>query len=148
MNIDTDLNFTENDYGWVTILPKSSGLFLGKQIKVDLSTRVIPTKPEILPAPHEYQKELLRKILPELSTILKKCKKEFLGYYEETCSEEFLTEHIDIPGISISIDQDEDYNPVPKSDEEWSFIIEFKESDIGHHLEYVGLEFKEIWAGG
>ena len=148
MNIDNDFNFKEDDYGWVATLTESSGLFLGKQIKIDLSTRVIPTKPEILPAPHTYQKELLKKILPELPTILQKCEKEFLGYYEGRCTKEFLEEQIDFPKISLSVDQDEDYNPVPMDGEEWSFVIEFKESGVGHHIDYIGLEFQEIWAGG
>lgn len=59
------------------------------------ATRVIPAKPEIQPPAHDYQKQLLGKILGDLGSIIRRSENELIHYYQGSCIADFLADNID-----------------------------------------------------
>jgi hypothetical protein len=92
--------------------------------------------PEELQQPSARDMKLLGEILTDLPQILAKAKSEF----EQFENPSFI-DQIDNPTIWISCG---DIQWQPK----WAWVIErLDHPSYGCHIEFEGLEFKEIWAG-
>ena len=133
-----DLILTPHDYGWSAPLPPRSPTLFGLAITVDIHTRTIPSKPEILPPISSGQGALVRSLLPHLVSIVRRVEAA-LTAYRERFEPEFRSTLRD-PQIWLDAERDDGIS--------WTFVIERTDwPDFGYHVEFRRLEFVEIWAG-
>jgi hypothetical protein len=127
-----------DEYGWAAKLPTGSPRLLGHEITIKLDTRETPDEPRILPAVREDQARMLRRILPALPELVRRAEAELIAYDDEMKDPKFrqVLRTVDIW-----------FPAKPDSEVDWALVVE--RSDIpsfGYHVEFSGLEFREVWA--
>lgn len=136
-------NLTEHDYGWEGILPEELGRLFGQPIGIEIETRPVS---EDGPPPLVSQEEraLAKRIIADLPQVLAEAEKQFSRYTAKKKDPDAF-EQVREPHIWINRDElEEEENP-----ERWTFVIGREDlPDFGYHLEFDGLSFLEIWAGG
>ncbi len=131
-----ELRLFPYEYGWHANLDESLRLF-DHRVNLEIQTRLIPTKPAVLTPVSKTQAELVRKIIPDLSSLLSRVETELRNY--NSSDPEFLTEFND-PRIWLNCETDDGAS--------WTVVVGRKDwPDFGYHAEFNGTEFVELWAG-
>ncbi len=129
---------TADGYGWAAKLPAGSPRLLGHEITVKLDTRETPDEPRILPPVREEQARLLRRILPTLPELVRKAEAELIGYDDELKDPKFRQV---VRSVELWLPAK------PDSEVDWALVVERSDmGSFGYHVEFSGLEFREVWA--
>jgi hypothetical protein len=120
-----------------TILPAEAGLYYCKRIGIKIS-KLFKVPKQVVLSPSEER--LVAMILGNLPKLAKKAEEEWYGYHGDPS----LPEEVATPHIWISRDLQQKRGP-----KFWTFIVNHRESpDYGWHLEFEGMKFLDVWAGG
>jgi hypothetical protein len=133
----SDLQFKKERFGVRAELRQELGLFLGHSISVTAPVDYGEEKPD------DEIFELIDRILADLKEILSKAEKVFLEREDDKSLIQFLD------NIHISIPEERESN-IEEGDHpgQWALVIERSDWDsFGWHIEFIGPEFQEIWAG-
>ena len=127
-------------YGWRATLPAEFGTFFGVQITIDFETRPLPAKGRP-PKVNDGEKELARIILLNLDDVLQEAERRFEAFNTEFDPDSTI--QVSKPHIWISRGEAEEIQPNC-----WTLVIGAKGApDFGCHIEFDGLDYREIWAG-
>ena len=130
---------TADNYGWMAKLPAGSPRLLGRELTLKVDTRETPDEPRILPPVREAQVRLLRRILPALPTLVPKAEAELTAYDAEAKETKFREA---LRSVELWLPAK------PDSDLHWTLVVERTDMpDFGYHVEFVDLDFREVWAG-
>jgi hypothetical protein len=125
------------DYGWTGRFPGGPWRIFGKEVSVEIDTRAVPYRPEVLPSVSVSQAELVHKITPALSAILTQVEQAMVKYNNHDAD---FRQHIAHPQVWLNSEKDDGLT--------WAFVIERTDNpDFGYHTEFKGTNFIEIWAG-
>lgn len=128
---------TPTDYGWTGKFPGGPWQIFGKEISVQIDTRMVPNKPQVLPQVSASQAALVHTIAPALPAIIGRVEQEMVKYNDH---ERGFREFVRNPQIWLSSEKDDGKT--------WAFVIERTDNpDFGYHAEFKGTKFIEIWAG-
>ena len=132
-----DFVLAPTDYGWTGKFPGRPWQIFGKEITVQIDTRIVPYEPKVLPSVSASQATLVHLISPALPAILKRVEAAMIKYNDyDPDFREFLTN----PQVWLDSEKDDG--------ETWAFVIERTDNrDFGYHAEFKGTNFIEIWAG-
>lgn len=126
------------DYGWKSGFPNGPWRLFGREVSVEIHTRIVPYRPIDLSPISEKQAALVRKIASELGEIIKRVETELTAYDSSFDSDfqDFITN----PSVWLSSEKDDGQT--------WAFVIERTDNpDFGYHAEFKGTEFIELWGG-
>ena len=132
-----EFTLTPTDYGWEGSFPGEVHKLFDQEVHVKIDTRTVPDDPEILPPVSVNQAELVRLITSNLNAILKQVHEVMLKYNDYDPD---FAEFVEDPHVWLDSERD--------NGESWTFVIERSDSpDFGYHVEFIGTDFVEIWAG-
>src|ERR1051325_9294753 len=92
-------------YGWTGKFPTGPHLLFGKEISLEIHTRLIPSEPTILPPVSQSQASLVRSIIPALPSLVRRVESE-LGAYNQKFDPDFQ-KIISHPHIWLSSENDD-----------------------------------------
>lgn len=125
-------------YGWRGDLPAETRFF-DQPIQLRFETRPVP-RDDTPPPPELDEIELARLILGKWSTLHDECERHYREYNAEFPE---LLGKVSEPHIWICREWLGEEPPG-----KWAFVSGISDApDWGIHIEFTGLEFKEIWSG-
>jgi hypothetical protein len=133
-NVLTDETWQKSATEWVRDVPAAIGTFMGKRLRADIDFSETGTT-----EPSKQAGALLDEILADLPAILRKAEAA-LAEYEQGTDRDYSS-HISNPRIWILEGREED----PKA---WTLVVERDDwQDFGWHIEFIGSDLVELWAG-
>lgn len=125
------------NYGWTGKFPGGPWRIFGKEVSIEIDTRVVPDKPKVLPSVSVSQAALVQKIIPALPAILTRVEQAMVEYNNHDPD---FRKYITNPQVWLSSEKDDGQT--------WAFVFERTDNpDFGYHAEFKGTNFIEIWAG-
>src|SRR5437016_6120462 len=132
-----EFTLAPTDYGWSGRFPGEPRQIFGKEVRVQIDTRLVPDEPKVLPPVSMTQATLVRIIAPALPAVLKRVEEAMVAYHEHDPD---FRAFIRDPQVWLSSEDDDGQS--------WTFVIERTDNpDFGYHAEFKGTNFVKIWAG-
>jgi hypothetical protein len=118
---------------WTLAISAESGLFLGKELRVEVDLAEGATKPS------DQERELLDEILANLPLVIGNAERALAAY--ENGTDRDYSSHIANPHIWIPSERE--------NQDAWTLVVERDDwPDFGWHLEFRRLTLIELWASG
>jgi hypothetical protein len=136
-NLDL-FDLAAGEYGWSAAFPPGSPCLFGKEISLEIHTRMTPNDPPTLPPISASQASLVDSIIPVLPSLVQRVEIELEAYSKEFNPE--FQKVISHPHVWLNSENDDGLS--------WTFVVERSDApDFGYHAEFKGTEFVELWAG-
>ncbi|MGC4031456.1 MAG: hypothetical protein QM754_06935 [Tepidisphaeraceae bacterium] len=134
--------FTWQRGRWQLALPSTFGTFFSREIRLEFDPKSRSNIQGIATSKSLMDEELafIHSLLASLPTVIATCETQFTQFCDSLGD---VVTQIDDPYIWIwreSFDQSENGH--------WTFVVQFRDSDSGVHIEFDGLTFSTIWSGG
>ncbi len=132
-----DLQFTQGQGCWETTTELPDSPFGQSKLKIQVFNERIPTSP-----PRRDQLALIQRVRESLPKLMPVVVQKLTGYDEDLKAPKVFREQLVEPSICL-------FSPEENPSHAWSLTVERPShgSAFGYHLEFVEMEFKEIWAG-
>jgi hypothetical protein len=126
-------------FGWRVHLPLAFGTVFVSEVDLLFMTRLM-IEAHPAPPPSDREKDLARRIIPNLSSFLREVERQYKGY-----NPEILEPAIHIIGPHVLIDRE---NIQDNGEHRWMVILPYKEDPAFRSVvEFDGSQCLGIWAG-
>ena len=134
----SEFNLTPGNYGWSGQFPSGPHRLFGKDITLEIHTRLTPKDPKVLPPVSKKQAGLVRSITSALPTIISRVESELIGYNQKFDPNFF--ESVRHPHVWLNCESDDGVS--------WTFVVGRTDNpDFGYDLIFSGTDFVELFGG-
>jgi hypothetical protein len=132
-----ELQFTKGEACWETTVELPDSPFGQSTLKIQIFNERIPTPP-----PRPDQLALIQRVRDSLPKLLPIVVQQLVEYDEDLKDSKVFRKQLVTPSISL-------FSPEENPSRSWSLTVERPSHGgaFGYHLEFVEMEFKDIWAG-
>ena len=133
-----EFNLKPGDYGWTGQFPEGPHRLFGKDVSLEIHTRMTANDPKVLPPVSPSQAALVGSIVPVLSSLLRRVESELTAYNRKFDPEFHAV--ISHPQVWLSCESDDGVS--------WTFIVGRTDNpNFGYDMEFRGTDFVQFCAG-